>query len=246
MIDPEATLATPHEERPARALVIVAHPDDADFGVAGTLARWIRAGTVAHMVCCTSGDAGADDATTDPLELARTREAEQRAAAEIIGYEGVEFLHRPDGALENDLALREQLVRTIRRFRPDAVVAMDPTVIIHESGFVQHVDHRNAGLAAVDAVYPAARNPMAFPHLVTIEGLAPIDVNELYLFFSDQPNAWVDVSETFEAKLAALRAHASQLREPDELEGRMRAWAADDGKRIGVAAAESFRRLSLR
>jgi LmbE family N-acetylglucosaminyl deacetylase len=225
--------------------VIVAHPDDADFGVAGTMARWIRAGTVARMVCCTSGDAGADDATLDPLELARRREAEQRAAAEIVGYEGVDFLHLPDGALENDLALREQLVRVIRTFRPDAVVAMDPTVVIHDDGYVQHVDHRNAGLAALDAVYPAARNAMAFPHLVTVEGLAPCEVNLIYLFFSDKPNAWVDVSDTIEVKLAALRAHVSQIREPEQLEDRIRGWATDNGKRVGVGAAESFRRLSL-
>src|SRR3954451_7616154 len=104
---------TAHQERPERVLVIVAHPDDADFGVAGTLAKWIRAGTVARMVCCTSGDAGADDATIDPIELAKTREGEQRAAAAVVGYEGVDFLYRPDGALDNDLALREQLVRII-------------------------------------------------------------------------------------------------------------------------------------
>ena len=246
MTTPEVSATVPaHEDRPARALVIVAHPDDADFGIAGTMARWIRAGTVARMVCCTSGDAGADDATLDPLELARRREAEQRAAAEIIGYEAVDFLHRPDGALENDLALREQLVRIIRQFRPDAVLAMDPTVIIHDDGYVQHVDHRNAGLAAVDAVYPAARNAMAFPHLATVEGLAPCDVNLIYLFFADKANAWVDISDTIEVKLAALRAHVSQIREPDKLEERIRGWAAEGGKVIGTAAAESFRRLSL-
>src|ERR687895_694631 len=104
----------PHGDRPDRVLVIAAHPDDADFGVAGTLSAWTRAGTVARLVCCTSGDAGADDASTDPLELARLREDEQRAAARVVGYEAVDFLHRPDGALENDLALREQLVRIIR------------------------------------------------------------------------------------------------------------------------------------
>src|SRR6476659_8414544 len=96
----------PHSDRPERALVIVAHPDDADFGVAGTIAAWVRAGTTARLVCCTSGDAGADDATTDPLALARRREDEQRAAAATVGYDEVVFLHRPDGALENDLALR--------------------------------------------------------------------------------------------------------------------------------------------
>jgi LmbE family N-acetylglucosaminyl deacetylase len=247
--DPEplagAELASAHAERPKRVLVIVAHPDDADFGVAGTMARWIKAGTAARLVCCTSGDAGADDATLDPLALAQTREAEQRAAAAVVGYEGVDFLHRPDGALENDLALREQLVRIIRQFKPDAVMAMDPTVIIHDDGFVQHVDHRNAGMAAIDAVYPAARNAMAFPHLVTAEGLAPWDVNQLYLFFTDNPNAWVDISATIETKIAALREHTSQLRKPDELEGMLRGWAAENGQRIGAAAAERFRWLKL-
>lgn len=237
--------AAPHSDRPDRVLVIVAHPDDADFGVAGTMARWIRAGTVARMVCCTSGDAGADDATTDPLDLARTREAEQRAAAAVVGYEGVDFLHRPDGALENDLALREQLVRIIRSFKPDAVMAMDPTVIIHEDGFVQHVDHRNAGMAAIDAVYPAARNAMAFPSLVTTEGLAPWDVNQVYLFFTDSPNAWVDITDTIETKICALREHTSQLRKPEELEGMLRGWAKENGERIGSAAAERFRWLKL-
>ena len=240
-----AVPSSPHEDRPERVLVIVAHPDDADFGVAGTLSRWVNAGTVARLVCCTSGDAGADDATTDPLELARLREAEQRAAAAVVGYEGVDFLHRPDGALENDLALREQLVRIIRTFRPDAVVAMDPTVIVHEFG-IQHVDHRNAGLAAVDAVYPAARNAMAFPRLVIDEGLEPHSVNRVYLFFADGADAWVDITDTLETKLAALREHASQLRKPEELEGWIRGWATEDGKKIGVDSAESFKVIDLR
>ena len=124
----------------------------------------------------------------------------------------VVFLHRPDGALENDLALREQLVRIIREFKPDAVVCMDPTVMIHEQGFIQHVDHRNAAIAAVDAVYPAARNAMAFPHLVIDEGLEPHNVDIVYLFFTDKPTVWVDVSDTVDVKIAALREHTSQLR----------------------------------
>jgi LmbE family N-acetylglucosaminyl deacetylase len=239
------TEPTAHGERPARALVIVAHPDDADFGVAATVATWVRAGTVARMVCCTSGDAGADDARTDPLELARRREDEQRAAAAVVGYEGVDFLHRPDGALDNDLALREQLVRIIREFKPDAVLSMDPTVIIHERGFVQHVDHRMAGLAAVDAVYPASRNAMAFPHLVLDEGLEPHTVTDLYLFFTDRPNAWVDVTDAIEVKIAALREHVSQLRKPEELEDSLRNWSAEAGKQIGVGAAEAFRHLKV-
>jgi len=234
-----------HDERPERVLVIVAHPDDADFGIAGTLAKWVRGGTVARMVCCTSGDAGADDATLDPLDLAQTREREQRAAAAVVGYEGVDFLHRPDGALENDLALREQLVRVIRSFKPDAVVCMDPTVVIHEDGFIQHVDHRNAAMAAIDAVYPAARNAMAFPHLVTNEGLEPHNVDIVYLFFTDKPTVWVDTSDTLDVKIAALREHASQLRKPEELEEMLRHWAAEGGQKIGAAAAESFRLIKM-
>ena len=236
----EAEKPALHTDRPARLMVIVAHPDDADFGPAATIAGWIKAGSVAHLVCCTSGDAGSEDPEMDPLELARVRESEQRAAAKIVGYEDVTFLHRPDGALENDLALREQLVRLIRSFRPDAVLTMDPTVLFHSSGYIQHTDHRAAGMSAIDAVYPAARNPMAFPNLAR-EGLAAHTVSRLYLFWSDQPNASVDVSDSLDVKLAALRAHASQLREPEELESRIREWAASTGEEVGVPAAESFR-----
>jgi LmbE family N-acetylglucosaminyl deacetylase len=226
-------------------MVIVAHPDDADFGPAASVARWVGEGTVAHLVCCTSGDAGADDPRTDPLELARRREAEQRSAARLIGYAGVTFLHRPDGALENDLALREQLVRLIRAFRPDSVLTPDPTVIVHDDGYIQHTDHRAAAMAAVDAVYPAARNAMAFPHLAIDEGLEPHAVDRVILFWTPSPNAWVDVSAHLERKLAALREHASQIRDLEALEGRMRERAAHEGQVIGVEAAESFRVIEL-
>jgi LmbE family N-acetylglucosaminyl deacetylase len=234
-----------HGDRPERLLVIVAHPDDADFGAAATVAKWVKEGTVARLVCCTSGDAGADDARTDPLELARRREDEQRAAAQVVGYEGVDFLHRPDGALDNDLALREQLVRILRQFRPDAVMSMDPTVLIHERGWIQHVDHRMAAMAALDAVYPASQNAMAFPNLVIDEGLEPHTVKNLYLFFTDKPNAWVDVSDTIDTKIAALREHVSQIREPESFEERLRSWSAEAGERIGASAAEGFRHLAI-
>src|SRR6188474_3933375 len=176
-------------------MVIVAHPDDADFGPAATAARWIDAGSAGWLVCCTSGDAGGEDPDLDPLELAAEREAEQDAAATIVGYEGVTYLHQPDGALANDLALRELLVREIRAFRPDAVLATDPETLFYRDGGVNHTDHRAAGLAAVDAVYPAARNPMAFPALAR-SGLAAHVVRRLYLFWSNHANAWVDISTT--------------------------------------------------
>ena len=221
-------------------MVIAAHPDDADFGPAGTAAAWIDAGSVGWLVCCTSGDAGGEDPDADPLELAATREREQRAAADIIGYAGITFLHMPDGALVNDLVLREHLVREIRTFRPDAVLATDPTVIFYRDGGVNHTDHREAGIAAVDAVYPASRNPMAFPALART-GLALHRVRRLYLFWPNEPNVRVDIAATLDRKIAALAAHASQIKEPDSLAQRIRDWAKEEGAPIGIAAAEALR-----
>ncbi len=225
-------------------MVIVAHPDDADFGPAATAARWIDAGSVGWLVCCTSGDQGGEDADLDPLDLAATREREQRAAAEVVGYAGVSFLHQPDGAVANDLSLRELLVREIRTFRPDAVFTTDPEVLFHRDGGVNHIDHRTAGLAAVDAVYPAARNPMAFPDLARA-GLAPHRVRRLYLVWPDDPTVRVDVSTTAERKIEALRRHESQLSDADRTLDWIRQWLAEEGAAIGVAAAESFRLIVI-
>ena len=196
--------------RPPRFMVIAAHPDDADFGPAATAAKWIDAGSAGWLVCCTSGDQGGEDPDADPLDLALLREDEQRAAAAIVGYEGVSFLNQPDGALANDLALRELLVREIRTFRPDAILATDPEALFYADRGVNHTDHRAAGLAAVDAAYPAARNPMAFPWLAR-DGLGPHRVRRLYLFWPNEPNARVDVTSTIGRKIAALAAHASQI-----------------------------------
>jgi LmbE family N-acetylglucosaminyl deacetylase len=236
----EGPRAAPHDWRPERFMVIAAHPDDADFGPAGTAARWIDEGSSGWLVCCTSGDQGGEDPDADPLELAALREREQRAAADVIGYLGVSFLHHPDGALANDLPLRELLVREIRTFRPDAVFATDPELIFHTGGGVNHTDHRAAGLAAVDAVYPAARNPMAFAALAR-EGLAAHNVRRLYLFWSERPDAWVDVTGTLQRKLDALAEHRSQITDPERLATRIREWAAEEGQSIGVAAAEALR-----
>lgn len=242
---PEAVRGeTPHAWRPARFMLIVAHPDDADFGPAATAARWIADGSVGWLVCCTSGDQGGEDWSTDPLELATLREEEQRAAAEVVGYAGVTFLHQPDGALVNDLALREQLVREIRIFRPDAVLATDPETLFYSDRGVNHTDHRAAGIAAVDAVYPAARNPMAFPWLQR-DGILSHRVRRLYLFWSDTSNVRVDVGPMIDRKIEALRAHASQIKDPGGLEVRIRTWAREEGERIGVEAAEALRLIVI-
>ena len=166
------------------------------------------------------------------------REAEQRAAAAIIGYAGVTFLHQPDGALANDLALREQLVREIRTFRPDAVLATDPETLFYRDGGVNHTDHRAAGFAAVDAVYPAARNPMAFPALAR-SGLAAHAVRRLYLFWSDQPNAHVDISATHGSQDRGPAAHASQIHEPA-------GWPSGSGRGAPRRARRSGRRRPRR
>jgi LmbE family N-acetylglucosaminyl deacetylase len=225
-------------------MVIVGHPDDADFGPAATAAAWIDAGSKGWLVCCTSGYAGSEDPNLDPLDLARAREEEQRRAAEIVGYDGVTFLHQPDGALANDLPLREMLVKEIRTFRPDAVLCGDPEVVIHNGGGINHTDHRAAAMAAVDAVYPAARNPMAFPWLAR-GGLAIHKVRRLYLMWSNQPDAWIDVSATVDRKIEALRSHASQLHDPEAIFTRIRGRLAEGGEKIGSAAAESYRVVVL-
>ena len=220
-------------------MVIAAHPDDADFGPAATAATWIDQGSVGWLVCCTSGDAGGEDPDADPLELSALREREQRAAADVVGYAGVTFLHMPDGALANDLILREHLVREIRTFRPDAVLATDPETLFHRDSGVNHTDHRAAGYAAVDAVYPAARNPMAFPWLAR-GGLAAHRVRRLYLFWTEKQTAFVDISGRVDRKLDALRAHASQLKDFSGVEKWVRQWTTELGAEIGVEAAEAF------
>jgi LmbE family N-acetylglucosaminyl deacetylase len=236
----EAAARADHTWRADRFMVIAAHPDDAEFGPSGTAARWIDAGSQGWLVCCTSGDQGGEDPDADPLELAALREKEQRAAAAVTGYAGVTFLHGPDGALANDLPLREQLVREIRTFRPDAVFATDPETLFYRDGGINHTDHRAAGIAAVDAVYPAARNPMAFPWLAR-SGLAAHKVRRIYLFWSERSDTWVDISTTVERKIDALREHASQIRDVDGLAERIRSWAAEEGAQIGAAAAEGLR-----
>jgi LmbE family N-acetylglucosaminyl deacetylase len=235
---------TSHTWRPRRFMVIVGHPDDADFGPAGTASAWIEAGSEGWLVCCTSGDAGGEDPEADPLLLARAREEEQREAARVVGYKGVSFLHQPDGGLVNDLPLREMLVREIRTFRPDAVFAGDPEVVIHNGGGINHTDHRAAAMAAVDAVYPAARNPMAFPWL-TRQGLPAHRVRRLYLMWSNQADVWMDVTGTADRKIQALRSHASQLHDPEAVFERVRGRMAEQGAHIGVAAAEAYRLVVL-
>ena len=212
--------AGPHDWRPARFMVVVAHPTTPTTD----RPRLPRSGSTPARSAGSSAVPAAnsgEDPDHDPLALAAAREAEQRAAADIVGYAGVSFLNQPDGALANDLPLRELLVREIRTFRPDAVLTHDPEVVIYGDGGINHTDHRAAGIAAIDAVFPAARNPMAFPWLAR-SGLAPHRVRRVYLFWCREPTAWVDVSATIGRKIDALRAHVSQVHELGRLDERIR------------------------
>jgi LmbE family N-acetylglucosaminyl deacetylase len=191
-------------------LIVMAHPDDAEFGCGGTIAKWAAAGKEINYVLCTSGDKGSSDANVSPFQLAQTRRTEQVNAAHTLGAHDVVFLPYEDGMLRNTLELRRDIVRQIRRFRPDAVICQDPTMRFGGNRYLNHPDHRAAGDACLDAVYPSARDPHVFPELL-LEGLEPHKVREVFMSTMQDPDVWIDVSECFERKLEGLRQHTSQV-----------------------------------
>ena len=229
---------------PERVLVVAAHPDDIEFGAAGTVARWVAEGARVRYVLVTRGDKGSDDPATDPVELATTREAEQRAAAAEIGVEGVDFLGEPDGQVEPSLRLRERVTYAIRRFQPEVVMTHDPTVLFVNNEWVNHPDHRAVGSVTVDAVFPTARDPLNFREHLD-EGLGPWKVAELFLWSTNEANQLVDIGTTLDRKVAALRHHASQFRDFTDTERWLRRGAEELGDRAGYPAAEGFRRVML-
>jgi LmbE family N-acetylglucosaminyl deacetylase len=229
---------------PQRALVIAAHPDDIEFVVAGTAAKWVQAGTRVQYVVVTSGDAGSHQPGITREELARIREKEQRAAAQVAGVDQVVFLGYPDGEVEPTLALRRDLVREIRRFKPDAVVCYDPTRLFVGDRYINHPDHRAVGQAALDAVAPTAAMPLVFSELRE-EGLEPHRVKEVLVASTLDPDTWVDITDTIDLKIEALRQHASQFPDGWDPGDMLREWATESGKKIGVPYAEAFRRFVL-
>jgi LmbE family N-acetylglucosaminyl deacetylase len=229
-------------EVPARALAVYAHPDDPEISSGGTLAAWGRAGAEVHVLTCTRGDKGSRDPATDPEKLARHRSGEVAAAAKVLGLAGHEQLPIDDGELENTEDLRRRIVAVIRRVRPDVVVCPDPTAVFFGDSYFNHRDHRAVGWAALDAVAPGAGNPLYFP-----DAGAAHQVPTVLLSGTLEPNAWVDIGETLDDKVEALRCHRSQLGDRDE--GWVRAVlvqrAEDGGTMAGVRYAEGFRRLQL-
>lgn len=228
---------------PQSVMVIMAHPDDIEFSCAGTLARWAKAGTRIAYVLCTSGEVGIAEPGMTKDKAAAIREDEQRAAAEIVGVQEVIFLREPDGLLQPTLELRKKLVREIRRFRPEVVICGDPTVIWAGDDYINHPDHRAAAIAALEAVFPAAGQPNLFQELEQ-EGLKAHKVRKVYVAGWNQTDLYVNITETIEIKIAALRAHKSQMKDWDP-EPWVREHAAERAKGKEMLYAESFRVITL-
>lgn len=209
---------------PARAMVVVAHPDDAEFMCSGTVAKWAAEGSEIVYVLGTSGDKGSDNPEVTSEQLMETREAEQKEAARILGVKQVEFLRFPDAELIPDLNLRLAITRMIRRHRPDAVICQDPTSRWGGRGYLQHPDHIAMGEATLAAVFPSARDRLTFPQLI-LEGLEPHKTKEVYLAAAGDADAWIDITGSFDTKLAALKAHVSQIDGDWDMESMVREWA---------------------
>lgn len=216
---------------PKSAMTIFAHPDDAEFTVAGTLAKWANAGAAVTVVLITSGNAGTHDPTRTPEALARVREEETRAAMKVLGVRRVVFLGQNDCEVVNTLELRRRLVREIRAHRPEVLVCGDPQAWLFGDRYVNHPDHRAAAAAALEAAFPCAEMELLWPEQGTAHG-----VRAIYLSSAVEPNTRIDITDTIDAKIAALRCHASQLGDRDP-SGMIRGWASDEAAKVRAGAA---------
>jgi len=233
---------TEASKQPLRILGIFAHPDDSEFMLGGSVARWIDEGAQVTYCIVTNGAAGSNDPKQDLAELVKLREAEQRAACAVLGIREVLFLGYADGMLEPTLQLRRELTRIIRQLKPDRVVIGDPTAVLYGDEYINHPDHRAAAEAGLYAIFPSAVTRPIFPELLA-EGYEPHQVKEVYTTATEKPNIYVDISATLERKIEALRCHKSQL---DPGDGQwIRDWAAESGKAAGLAYAEAFRVMKL-
>jgi LmbE family N-acetylglucosaminyl deacetylase len=226
-------------------MVVVAHPDDAEFGSAGTVAKWAREGKEIVYVLCTSGDKGTSDRSISPAQLAEVRRREQEAACRVLGVKEVVFLGYEDGVLQSTLELRRDIVRQIRRFKPDIVICPDPTSRWYGQQYLNHPDHRAAGDAALDAIYPSARDPHVFTELLA-EGLEPHKVREVYITTREKADLFVDITDTIDLKIAALREHASQI---GDRKDQVETWVREGARRLAegqdMEYAESYKYIKL-
>jgi LmbE family N-acetylglucosaminyl deacetylase len=230
---------------PARVLAVYAHPDDPEISAGGTLARWASAGAEVSVLITTRGDKGSQDPDVDRDDLARLRVTETEAASKVLGLAAHYHLDYPDGDLVEDQTLRGEIVRFVRRLRPDAVLCPDPTAVFFGDGYYNHRDHRVTGWATLDAVAPAAGNPHYFPEHLG-DGLEVHNVRSVYLSGTLEPNCWIDIGDALEAKIDALFCHASQLVETGEwFRQFLRERAEEGGRAAGVRYAEGFRKLTF-
>jgi LmbE family N-acetylglucosaminyl deacetylase len=228
---------------PESAMAIVAHPDDIEYSCAGTLARWAKEGARISFVLCTSGDVGIDRPGMTRKQAGEIREAEENEAARIIGATEVIFLREPDGLLQATLELRKKLVREIRRFRPEVVICGDPTIVWAGNDYINHPDHRAAATAALDAVFPAAGQPNLFEELRD-EGFEAHKPRKVYVTTWGKGDVYINIEQTIDSKIEALRAHKSQMKEWDP-EKSIREWAAESGRGKEMAYAEGYRVVTL-
>ena len=226
----------------ASALVLFAHPDDAEYMCGGTVAEWTREGTEVHYVIVTDGSAGSNEPGAVRAEISKVRKREQKAAAKVLGVKSVTFLDFPDGMLEVNLETRKAVTREVRRLRPEVVVAPDPSRLWYGRQYINHADHRAAGELALCAVMPDAPSRPQFPELLD-EGLEPYEIPHLWLA-TEEPDTYLDITKTMDVKLEALTKHRSQNLE-DSLEW-VRDRARELGEKGGVEYAEGFRTFSLK
>ena len=230
---------------PQRAMLIYAHPDDIEFSASGTAAIWAMQGSEVYYVVITDGNIGSHEEGMTVEKLIETRRSEQRAAAKTAGAKECIFMGYHDGLLQPTLELRKELVRLIRRYKPNAVVCGDPTNFFPSETRVNHPDHRAAGTAALDAAFPAAEMPLLYPELEA-EGLSPHKVNYIYVSNPKDPaNYFVDITDTMDLKIKALRQHVSQLGDWDPEEP-IKKWNEETGKMVGFNYAERFLRITLK
>jgi LmbE family N-acetylglucosaminyl deacetylase len=237
-------------DKPQKRIILAvgAHPDDIDIGSSGSVSKWIKEGGEAYYLVLTDGSKGYEDPNIPNSKLIKMRQAEQQKAADILGVKKVFFLNFVDGELENTPKLKKEIVKIIRQVKPTTVMCFDPTVVYDENrSMVNHPDHRVAGQATLDSVFPFARNSRTFPELLK-EGLKPHIVEELLLTNFSKSNFFVDISETIDLKMKAIACHVSQFNDMEKLLEKMRFWSGEIGKKAKPKAkfAESFVRITLR
>ncbi len=232
-------------EKPQKVLVVLAHPDDPEFFCGATTARWVRAGHQVVYCVITCGDKGSKELSITSDQLCAIRQKEQDQAAKVLGVKQVIFLNYPDGYLVADMKLRKDITRVIRTVRPDIMITCDPQTLFTQMGGLNHPDHRAAGQAALDAVFPAARDHLNFPELWNDEKLEPHIVREVWVCGTLAPDTILDVTDTCEIKIKAVFEHKSQIPEPEKLLERLNSRRTEDSTPENPRYEEKFRRLIL-